>query len=180
MTSQYDGFKHDSSAEDPYLDLETEDSNSDPFELLSAYIDGELSPSERKQVQTWLDRDPEFKKLYTQLLTLQGHMQHSVAPASEKSTEEITAGVFQSLDRTRRWRRKLTWGGGAIAASVIAGVSGIIPGLSPLSPQMAELNSPNNNISNSVMLAVAVDRPTIDIPKSVGDLDYGNWNIEQN
>lgn len=178
MTSQFDSFQYNSSAEDPYL--ETEDSYLDSFELLSAYIDGELSLPETKQVQARLDCDPEFKKLYTQLLTLQGHLQHSVAPPSEKSTEEITAGVFQSLDRTRRWQRKLAWGGSAIAASVIAGVSGLIPGFSPLSPQIAELNSPNNNISTSVMLAVAVDRPAINIPKSLGDYDYSDWNVEQN
>ena len=77
-------------------------------------FDGELSPSDKAKVQKWLDADPQFKQLYTQLLTLQGKIQHFVTPVSEKSTEEITEGVFQSIDFHRRRQRKLAWGGGAI------------------------------------------------------------------
>ena len=147
----------------------------DSFELLSAYIDGELSASEKKQVQAWLDRDPQFKQLYTQLLALQGQMQHSVAPPSDKSVDEITAEVFQSLDRSRHWRRKLVWGGSAIAASVIATVSGIVPGFTPWSLRTAKIDPPSE-VSTPVMLAVAVDRPAINIPKSV--VGYPNRNSQ--
>jgi len=31
------------------------------FELLSAYLDGEVSPQERKQIHHWLDTDPDTK-----------------------------------------------------------------------------------------------------------------------
>lgn len=177
MTSQSEGFERDSSSQDQYLG--TEDSTLDSFELLSAYIDGELSPSEIKQVQTLLDRDPKFKQLYTQLLALQGQIQHSVAPPSEKSTEEITNEVFRLIDRRSRWQRKLVWSGGAVAACAIAGVSGIFGGFSPWSPQLAKVSSPNNLV-NSVTLAVAVDRPAIDIPKSPTGHYYQNLEIDRN
>ncbi len=176
MTSKFDGSTHDSSAEDQYL--AEENSTPDSFELLSAYIDGELTPAEKEQVQTWLDCDPEFKQLYTQLLALQSQIQNFVAPTSKKSTAEITAGVFHSIDRHRRRRRRLVWGGSAIAASVIATVSGMIPGFSPLSMKMAKVNSPNN-ISNSVMLAVAVDQPAINIPKSVTGYSQRNLDTDR-
>lgn len=148
------------------------------FELLSAYIDGELSPSEKKQVQTWLDCDPEFKQLYIQLLNLQGQIQNFVIPPDEKSTAEIATGVFQSIDRHHRKRRTLVWGSSVIAASIIATISGVIPGFSPLSPNMAKVNSPSK-ISNQVMLAVAVDQPAINIPKSVTGYSQHNLNLDR-
>ncbi|MEM9769414.1 MAG: zf-HC2 domain-containing protein, partial [Cyanobacteria bacterium P01_D01_bin.71] len=42
----------------------------DRFELLSAYLDGEVSPDERRLVATWLDKDPEAQCLYRRLLQL--------------------------------------------------------------------------------------------------------------
>ncbi|MCC0176226.1 anti-sigma factor [Waterburya agarophytonicola K14] len=177
MTSQSEGFERDLSSEDQYLGIE--DSTPNSFELLSAYLDGELSALEVKQVQTWLDKDPNFKQLYTQLLALQGQIQHSVAPPSEKSTEEITKEVFRSIDRHRRWQLKLVWVGSAVVASAIAGIFGVFGGFSPLSPQLAQVNSPNN-LTNSVMLAVALDRPAIDIPKSARGYSDQNLEIDRN
>lgn len=164
MTSNFDSFRHDSNPENQ---TNPEHLTSDSFELLSAYLDGELSPSEKQQVQNWLDNDPKFKQLYLQLLALQGHLKHSVAPPTNKPIDEITAGVFESIDRTRRWRRQLIWGGGAIAATVIAGISSIFPGSTPFSSQMAQQDIAP--ASSQVMLAVALDRPAIHIPKSVAD-----------
>lgn len=175
MTSKFEGFQPNSCTE--AQNQETENLIPDSFELLSAYIDGELSLSEKKQVQIWLDRDPQFKKLYTQLLSLQGQIQHSVAPPSDKSIDEITAEVFHVIDRRRNWRSLLVCGGSAIAASIIAGMSGIVPGLSPLSPNIARID-PSDTVSSPVMLAVALDRPAINIPKSVNG--YDNLDIERN
>jgi hypothetical protein len=42
----------------------------DRFELLSAYLDGEVSPEERRLVTTWLADDPETQCLYQRLLHL--------------------------------------------------------------------------------------------------------------
>lgn len=176
MTSNFADFDPDL----PQDNLETEDLPPDCFELLSAYIDGELSLTEKQQVQTWLDEDPEVKAIYTQLMSLQGQMQHSVAPKSEKSVAEITTEVFQTLDLDlrRSRRRKLVWGGSAIAASVLAIISGIVPGTNPLGLRMAQTSSPKVNTS-SVMLAVAVNKPAIDIPKAVEGYSFDS-ELEQN
>ena len=168
MTRKFDSFEQERSART--FNQETE-KTTDRFELLSAFIDGELSASERNQVQTWLDHDPEIKQLYTQLLALQCQMQHSVAPPSQKSVAEITAGVFHSIDRRRR-RRKLVWAGSAIAASVLAAI-GLIPGAAPPALKLADQQSPGNLADSPVMLAVAIDKPTVNIPKAIN-----NHNIE--
>jgi anti-sigma factor RsiW len=178
MTSKFEGFESNSAAEDQHLGTEySEHLTSDSFELLSAYIDGELSPWEKAQVQKWLDTDPQFQRLYIQLLTLQGQIQHLVTPSSQQSTAEITTGVFQSI-RHRHRRRKLIWGVSAIAASLMAGISGIIPGFSAvnLSAKLARVISPDR-ASSQVMLAVAVDQPAIYIPKSIID-DRDNLDLE--
>lgn len=161
MTSKFDDCKQNQTAKSK--NPQPADSTIDCFELLSAYIDGELSPSEKQQVQTWLDQDPQIKHLYTQLLVLQGQIRHSVAPPSKKSVSEITTGVFQSLERRRR-RSQFIWGSGALAASALAVISSIIPGTSPWHLKMADQTPAN---STSVMLAVAVNKPAINIPKAV-------------
>ena len=172
MTSEFDSLKRNSSTQNQHGELES--STPDSFELLSAYIDGELSPSEKKQVQIWLDTDPQFKQLYIQLLNLQGQIQNFVVPPNETSAGEITAKVFQSVDRSHRQKRRLVLGSSAIAASIIATISGVFSG-SPFFTQMAKVNSPAR-VSNSVMLAVAVDQPAINIPKSV--TGYSQQNLK--
>jgi anti-sigma factor RsiW len=169
MTSKFEGFESNFSAEDQHLRTKhLEHLRSDSFELLSAYIDGELSPYEKAQVQTWLDADSQFQRLYLRLLTLQGQIQHLKAPSSQESTAKITTGVFQSIRHRRR--RKLVWGVSAIAVSAIATFIAIIPGFSKLtlSPDLAKVISPDRT-SSPVMLAVAVDQPAINIPKSAID-----------
>ena len=161
MTSNFEGLEYDESAEGLDLDREL---STERLELLSAYIDGELSAKEKERVLVWLDEDPQFKQLHHQLLALQGQIQHSVAPPSEKSIAEITAEVFQSVDRQRRQRR-LVWTGSAIAASIVTALVGLSPGVAPL--KMANRENPTQIKSGAVMLAVAVNKPAIDIPKVI-------------
>lgn len=42
----------------------------DRFELISAYLDGEVTPHERRLVADWLAHDPEVQHLYRRLLML--------------------------------------------------------------------------------------------------------------
>ena len=180
MTSQFDNFEHDKLKTDKTRSnpMSSELNNNaakssselDRFELVSAYIDGELSAAERKRVQAWIDREPEMKTLYTNLLALQGQMQSLEAPAS-KSADKITEGVFKSLDR-RRHQRRLMLGGSAIAASVLATITGLIPGVAPA--WRSARNAPAQNPADTVMLAVALNKPTIDIPKPLN-----GYNVEQ-
>ena len=160
MTPQFENFEHHNSE----LNSEHLDSMTDrDFELISAYIDGELSPAERKQVQQWLDQDPQTKALYTQLLRLQGQMQNLPAPASAESTAQITTQVFQTIDSQRR-RRRVIFSGSAIAASLLTAIS-LFPGTN--SWKFAQSPNVNQGESDTVMLAVALNTPAINIPKSL-------------
>lgn len=163
MTSKIEDFNHDRSVGS----LNQMELSSDSFELLSAYLDGELSPTQRNQVQTWIDRDPQTKALYLELLALQSQIQGLEAPSSERTVEEITEQVFHSLDCRRQ--RRLLLGGGAIAASCLATITGLIVGIMPPGLRVAQSPSPRENLSNSVMLAVAINKPAINIPGSIND-----------
>lgn len=175
MTPKFDDFEQDNltNHQEESTELPT-----DCFELLSSYIDGELSAAEKNQVQQWLDQDPEIKQLYTQLLKLQSNMQRSVATTCDKSTAQITAGVFQSIDHRRR-QRKLVWCGSALAATIVATLTGIIPGFNPLKLQMANQPRPQES-APTVMLAVAVDKPAINIPKGISGYDIELQNFIKN
>lgn len=167
MTSKFEAFEHDQSMVNSNQQQKIPTDN---FELISAYLDGELSPTERYQVQQWIDEDPQMKRLYHRLLALQGEIQSLEVPPNQKTVGEITEQVFQSLDRQRR-RRRLFWGASAIAVSCLATISGLIPGLMPSSLRFAQ--SPDSReltpdvAPEQVMLAVALNKPAINIPKLV-------------
>ncbi len=147
----------------------------DYFELLSAYLDGELEPAECAKVQQWLDEEPEIKRVYTQLLQLQSQMQNSAVPPSTVSTDELSARVFSQLEKTKHKQRSLVWCGGAIAAAVLAAMSGIVPGISFSSLKMVK-SPAQTNFSAPIMLAVAVNKPAINIPKAATTYPRNNIN----
>ena len=150
MTSNFDDFKNDAS-------------ELDYFELLSAYIDGELTPTERDRVQYWLDNDPKIKTTYIKLLKLQTQMQGIPTPPTV-SVEDLSAEVFQKIDRRRLKRSCCVWGAGAIAAAFLATISGMLPGTNSSGFQLTE--SPSENFSEPMMVAVAVNKPAVKIPKT--------------
>ena len=147
-------------------DNEMGNANLDCFELLSAYLDGEATVEERRQVQTWLDNDPEIKKMYIQLSRLHHGIQNLPAPEAVASSTELSARVFQSIDRTQRKRKVVIWGGGAIAALVLATISNLFTGSGNV-PALRLAESPEQKtVSSPVMVAVAVNKPTVIIPKA--------------
>jgi Putative zinc-finger len=176
MTSKFEGFEDDQPIVNSSVNLNQEiEFPTDSFELISAYLDGELSPTERHQVQKWIDQDPQIKAIYSKLLVLQSQIQGLEAPPHQRTVGEITEQVFQSLDRRRRQRR-LVLGGSAIAASCLVAITGLISGIMPPSLRLAQSPSPSkivpgiesNEIEpNNVMLAVALNKPAINIPKLV-------------
>ena len=171
MTSRYDDF-----SEYRQPNLEGQDTEGDCFELLSAYIDGEATSVERQQVEQLLDNDPEIKKIYLQLLKLQGEMQNLAFPLKEDiSSDSLSQKVFAKLESSNRQRKLLLWGGGVIASTLIAAISGIIPGVN--TPSLKLANSPvEESIPQPVMVAVTLNQPTVTIPKaaiSTFPLDMG-------
>jgi anti-sigma factor RsiW len=131
----------------------------DRFELLSAYLDGEVSAPERRQVEAWLDHDAETQKLYARLLTLRKSFQTLPVPTANQSVEQTIQQVFVKLEKRRQYR-SLKWGGAAIAAIAIAALSSVVPGRQVL--QMAEVSNP----ASSEKLLVALNTPLIELPDS--------------
>ena len=149
----------------------------DRFELLSAYIDGEVTAAERRQVEDWLTNDPVTKSLYSRLMMMQQGFQAMPMPAAEQSAQELATKVLQRVER----QTKRTWllGGGAIAALLIAVVSGVAPGRQMFVPEFARspvpaesdglivaLNEPLVEIVNPNDLMLGVNSPIMEIPKA--------------
>lgn len=148
----------------------------DRFELLSAYLDGEVTATERRQVEEWLTNDPTTKRLYSRLLMMQQSFQAMPVPAAEQSAQELATKVLQRVER----KPKQTWilGGSAIAALLVAVVSGVGGGRQLFAPQFARspvpaesdglimaLNEPLVEMVNPNDLMLGVNAPIMDIPK---------------
>jgi anti-sigma factor RsiW len=70
---------------------------SDRFELLSAYLDNEISPEDRRLVNFWLVEDPEIQQVYQHLLRLRKAMRSLALTAL--NDDEIT-----TVSRLRPYR----------------------------------------------------------------------------
>ncbi|MCC5630802.1 anti-sigma factor family protein [Nostoc sphaeroides] len=141
----------------------------DRFELLSAYLDGEVTATERKQVEEWLANDASVQCLYARLLKLRQGLRTLPVPTTQESPE---ATVEQVLTRLRR-RSRLNWmaGSAAVAACVIGAVSGLVP-IGSRAPQLAQRpqTEPIQTSSASIIppspLMVGLNNPVIEIPKA--------------
>ena len=128
------------------------------FELLSAYLDGEVTPTERQQVEAWLANDLAFQHQYRQMQQMQHAFPRMTVPSSQ-STEALSAGVFAKLDRQRN-RKLALIGGGAIAATLVAAVTGL-GGLFGDNPQ---LQYAANKANIPAPMMVALNDPILAIP----------------
>jgi anti-sigma factor RsiW len=138
------------------------------FELLSAYLDGEVTPSERQQVEALLKDDAGFQLQYRQMQQMQ-QMHHSCSRAivpSSQSVEALAAGVFGEIDRRRN--RKMYWiSGGAIAATLVAAVSGL-GGLFGNDPQ---LQFATNKANTPAPLMLALNDPILSMPAKAAETE---------
>ncbi len=114
----------------------------DRFELLSAYLDGEVTATERQQVENWLESDPEVQCLYKRLLKLRQGMQSlSLQPSKqspyspEQPTEQSVKRILQHLNR--KPRRSLMYGGATAAALCIFALLFQFPGRRTTNPDFA-------------------------------------------
>lgn len=127
----------------------------DRFELLSAYLDGEVTPGERQQVMCWLQQDDGARALYNRLLTLrQGLRTQDLSPSCD--VEATIAGVFQGFNH--RLKLATMAGLGVAAIGVINLLSGGA-GLGNASWRMATSAPPE-------ALQIALDRPAFPIPEA--------------
>ncbi len=128
----------------------------DRFELLSAYLDGEVTAAERRQVEDWLANDPESQRLYGRLLKLRMGMQ-TIPGRAAQPVEQTIEQVYQRMHRRSR-RRAVVWGGSAIAAVVIGAVSTVLP-----TGQFLQIAKSPTRIEP---LMVALNDPVVEIPKA--------------
>ncbi len=142
----------------------------DRFELLSAYLDGEVTAAERKQVEEWLANDAAVKCLYARLLKLRQSLRTLPVPDSQEPIETTIQRVFARLRR----RSQFVWacsGAAVAAACVIGSISGIIPGGESKTLQLAEQRigepAPTTPVAiPASRLMVALNNPVIEIPKA--------------
>ncbi|NMG05867.1 zf-HC2 domain-containing protein [Brasilonema sp. UFV-L1] len=141
----------------------------DRFELLSAYLDGEVTAAERKQVEEWLAEDATVQRLYARLLKLRQGVRALPVPEPQQSLEETVEQVMTRLHR----RPRLVWmaGGAAVAACVIGTITGLLTGESRI-PQLAQ-NQPIQRTHSAISipvvaspLSVAINYTVIPIPKT--------------
>lgn len=125
----------------------------DRFELLSAYLDGEVTSEERQQVLRWIQHDDGTRRLYNRLLALRQGIRNQSAPP-DCSAEATLAGVFQCLN----YRLKLATmaSAGVVAIGVINLLSGA--GIGTPSWRMATVAQPE-------ALEIALDKPAFPIPE---------------
>lgn len=129
------------------------------FELLSAYLDGEVTASERQQVEAWLATDRAFQQQYRQMQNIHVAFPLMTVPSSQ-SAEALAEGVFGKIDRNRN--RKFFWiGGGAIAATLLAAVTGLGGLFGDRSPQ---LQFAENKANTPAPLMVALNDPILVMP----------------
>ncbi|BAZ42772.1 putative transcriptional regulator [Calothrix sp. NIES-4101] len=158
----------------------------DRFELLSAYLDGEVTATERKQIEEWLANDPSSQKLYNRLLKLRHGLRTLPIPQPEVSVETTVEKVLERLQR-RRLRLASIFGGTAIAACVLGSISGLLNGETsrfqfaqrPIEQVKEQLkSSPIQPEVTSSSLMVAINGPVIPIPKTE-KLEPKNFNKQQ-
>ncbi|MBE9223459.1 hypothetical protein IQ215_12200 [Cyanobacterium stanieri LEGE 03274] len=129
------------------------------FELLSAYLDGEVTPIQRKEVQELLAQDSEAQGLYRRLLALRQEINSLPIPQPEYTPKQVCDGVFAQLDKEEKQKKRLVIGGGAIAVTLLATIGGLFTGNRNPIWQMAQQNSGQED-----SLMIALNEPLIDLP----------------
>jgi hypothetical protein len=141
----------------------------DRFELLSAYLDGEVTATERRQVEDWLAHDPTVQRLHSHLLKLRQGLQNLPVPSSPQSVQQTVDRVLNHVDR--RPQMRLFWGGAAIAALFVGALMTVVPGDRSPVPQIAQspqqpVQLPSQPETTAEPLLIALDKPLVAIPKA--------------
>ncbi len=136
----------------------------DRFELLSCYLDGEVTAAERKQVETWLATDSEIQQLHARLLKLRHGLQNLPTPAATQPAEQTIQQVLDRVDRRPKLGLALSLAGAAVAAVFVGTLTGLLPGRESFTPQMVE--QPPVEPNNPEALMLALEEPPIEIPQA--------------
>ena len=137
------------------------------FELLSAYLDGEVTAAERQQVDYWLANDPKVQRLYRRILQLHHGINSLPVPkVAQPSPELLSRRVVRRVQK-RRLRKIVVLGGGAIAAGIVAAIGGLLTQPNAPIPQIAQSSSTKVVPEvNSEPLMIAINQPVVEIPQA--------------
>ncbi|MGB3754822.1 MAG: transcriptional regulator, partial [Rivularia sp. (in: cyanobacteria)] len=153
----------------------------DRFELLSAYLDGEVNAAERRQVEDWLANDPSIQSLHKRLLSLRQGLKNLPVPQSENSIQETVDSVMTRL--RRRTRKAWMFGGATVAACVIGSLASLIPNSEPGMFRFASNPLEQTQQSSSEEMAslpmVALNEPLVQIPKATQSFPQEGINQTQ-
>jgi predicted anti-sigma-YlaC factor YlaD len=91
------------------------------FELLSAYLDGEVTTAERKQVELWLQEDLAFKAMYNKMRGMHAAIEQIPMPPVTEPINKFADEVFAKIDQRRQFKFLKVVGGACVAGMVAAG-----------------------------------------------------------
>lgn len=149
----------------------------DRFELLSAYLDGEVTAAESRQVEEWLTNDISFQRLYHRLLKLRQGIQNCPVPLSPHSPEVTAREVFVRLRQP--WRSVWAVAGMAAAACVVSAVLDMLPNGESNIQQLAKQQISNENVPlDTSRLMIALNNPVIEIPKAAIASPMESFSVE--
>ncbi|ELR96770.1 anti-sigma factor [Gloeocapsa sp. PCC 73106] len=149
---------------------------SEHFELLSAYIDQELSEEETTKIKSLLQNDQRLQHEYQQMLRLRAKLKNLPQPSPIILPEQLAAQVLNRVKQQERKRSKWGWSGGAIAALSVAALSGLFTPIPSRLPQLANSSDQDakflvmaiNQVSREQMnsrLMIPLNQPLAGIPK---------------
>lgn len=137
----------------------------DRFELLSAYLDGEVTAVERRQVEQWLAEDVLTQRLYSRLLSLRQGLQTLPIDRASQSVDQLVEHVTARLERQPR---RLVWGGLAIAAVFVGAIFTSMP-RENYAPSIADSFVPSEDVPSDGLM-IALNQPPIEIPKAANSI----------
>jgi len=138
----------------------------DRFELLSAYLDGEVTPEEGRLVNHWLAHDADVQNLYRRLLLLRRAFRTPpIVPAASRPTPEQ---VLQSIKRHRLRTASL-----AVAFTVVALMASSLTnflGIQPFPWRLTQLDG--SELHPQEVPELALDEPAIELPAEQSPADF--------
>lgn len=141
----------------------------DRFELLSAYLDGEVTATERKQVEEWLATDASMQQLHHRLLKLRQGFRSLPTPAPVQSVEKTVDQVLAKIDQ--RPKLRLVWGGATAIAAMFVGAVTLFT-LNRPAPELATKDKVQPGVEQAQQpletdgLLISLDRPVVTMPKN--------------
>jgi ferric-dicitrate binding protein FerR (iron transport regulator) len=145
------------------------------FELLSAYIDNEVTPDEQRLVERWLAEDQGFRNLYQQQLRLGQLFASMPSPTQSSAQTERTIDRFMNNLEQRSRRRGIVWGSIATVAVLMGAIGSAITLNSPTEQLNFAGNQFNETLEGTAKdkqvvdenLIVAMEEPIVPLPKSM-------------